>query len=129
MSYYVEAQRRTLKAVITVGSRQGYTSIRQFSIDKVVEAVSGISKDIEAHGKRPMSAIITEGMLITRTRIGEYREKVYQVNLAWSPRNQEMLEQEFLHTASEYAQELGKRLKQERVYMDISGDTIVFRQT
>jgi hypothetical protein len=129
MSYEVEAQSRTLRAIVTIGSKPGYEPGRTFTRERVAEVISDISRKIEARGERAVPAIITKGLLVGRASLSDYREKIYQIDFSWSPRRGEMLEGDFLHTASEYAQEIGDALKQTRVYLEVSEETIVFHKT
>src|SRR5689334_14588480 len=87
MSYVIEARDDTRKAIITVGSRRGYTdSATPFSLDQITNAVATAHTHIEAEGKRPIPAIITPGRLIGRAAAGDYQEDVYKIDFACSPR-------------------------------------------
>jgi len=127
MDYFIEAERETLKGVVICGSNAGYEEIKQFSLEKLLSSLQEANHAISALGLNTIPCIVQEAALIGRSTNTPYRESVYLLNFSWSPRMPELDKAEFYKSLLQYASLIGRKLEQERVYIEFDGKTIILR--
>ncbi len=127
-NYRLEAEINTLKGTIICGSREGYSGNIEHSLEEVLSIIDEINVG-RVQRRLPISNImINEVMLIGRSGDAKYHEKVYKIELSWSPRAEPIKVDTFREVLHQYADELGVRLKQERVYLDFDGMTYAYKR-
>jgi len=130
MKYDLEARAKTQKGTVTVGSREGYAG-KEFDLNRVEEAVDKANLSVRGQGFNPVPCIISQGRLIGRAGVSgggnAYREGVYRLEFALSPRVPAMNKKNFYKLIVAYATEIGETLKQERVYVEFDGWTSVLK--
>ncbi|MEI6731655.1 MAG: hypothetical protein WCK90_03155 [archaeon] len=126
MTYEQEAVAETLNSRVTIGAREGYDGQKEYSLEEVLEKVESINGELTGDLK-PLNCIVSEGHLVGRSGDSTYREKVYCLDFKWSPRSETMGEANFLRMTKEYAFRMGKKMNQERVYIDFKGRTYVLK--
>jgi hypothetical protein len=129
MIYRLEAMAETLKGIVTCGSREGYTG-RSFGLPRVEKSLDETNVEVARRGLTPLPCIITSGKLVGRSEDGgaRYTEGVYRLEFALSPRSKKMSKREFQSVLIAYAEGIGSKLKQERVYVEFGGKTSVIRK-
>jgi hypothetical protein len=124
MDYSIEARARTLSGRIILGAREGYDGDREFSLEELANFLREANKEIES-----IPCIIAPGLLVGRSGNSDYSERVFYLNFSQSPRTaRPLLSKRFMDILIEYGNFLGNSMKQERVYIDFNGETIVLRR-
>src|SRR3989344_3329689 len=126
--YNREAIASSLTGSITCGSRCGYEGSKEFTLEETLDILDGINRNIGDTGLQPIPYIVREGVLVGRASTDIYREKVFTMDFSWSPRAPEMERNTFYETLIEYANILGTRMEQERVYVEFDGKTEVLKK-
>ncbi|MDP3882218.1 MAG: hypothetical protein Q8Q31_05065 [Nanoarchaeota archaeon] len=128
-NYNIEASGVALKGIITCGSLEGYESTgASFTLENLLGFLDETNKEILEEGLKPIPCIIYQGTLVGRSNSGQYREEVYTLDFSWSPRVGAPLKEVFLKTLMEYADRLGKKMKQTRIYVEFEGKTTVLKK-
>ncbi|MBI5002332.1 hypothetical protein HZC31_03035 [Candidatus Woesearchaeota archaeon] len=126
-NYIPEAIGRTIHGIITVGSVAGYEKGRVFSFAETQDIVDKINNGFDNSVWVQIPCMIREEHLVGRTGGSGYREKLYRMTFAWSPRANPISSNSFFESLCEYAFRLGTELSQQRVYLDFDGKTSVFK--
>ncbi len=125
-SYSLEVKKKTLKGIIICGAREGYIGNREHSLSDVLGMVDGINKDRKSKDLPIPSCMVSEAILMGRSRDEDYRERIYKFDFSLSPRAKPATVDTFYDTLVQYVDALGSQLKQVRVYLEFDGDTYVF---
>lgn len=128
MIYKQEAIGKTLKATLTLGAREGYDGQKEYTLQEVIEKVNDAHTEIQRGGISPLNCMISESHLVGRSGDSSYQEKLFLLNFAWSPRAGEPNKNKFFETIKSYAFRLGDKMKQQRVYLEFDGSTLVFKR-
>lgn len=128
-NYRLETKGISLKGIITCGARAGYSGEKEFSLEEALVFLEDINKARDAHGQVIPSCMIIESTLLGRAGNHEYREQVYKVELSWSPRSGQLGSDEFCEILFQYADQLGLKAQQERMYIEFEETTYVFKRS
>ena len=127
--YEREANANTLKGFITMGLRPGYRAgAAVLAPQDALGLLSDVNAEMSGSDMTPIPCKCTEGTLVMWSGGQEYREPVVTMEFSWSPRQEPMAPDAFERTLFEYADRLGGRLGQERVYVEFGGRTTVLRR-
>ena len=126
--YDVEACATTLKGTVTCGSSCGYGGGKEFTLEETLDILDGVNKEIVDDGFSPIPCILREGVLAGRASSESYREKVFSMNFSWSPRVAPMDKTIFYETLLKYANVLGQKMGQERMYLEFDNQTEVLKK-
>ncbi|MBI2102239.1 hypothetical protein HYT55_00225 [Candidatus Woesearchaeota archaeon] len=127
--YQREARGATLKGIITCGARVGYEDGREFDLEETISVLNEINRERSESGAMTLPCIIKEGTLIGRSADSDYREQIYQLEFSWSPRYKEIPRDTFREALLAYADELGQRMEQQRMYVEFDGETTVLKRS
>ena len=128
MRYKQEAVGKTLKAVVTLGAREGYNGKKEYSLEEVIAKLNEVNAEFQREKVQPINCMISQAQLVGRSGDTNYQEKLYILDFACSPRIAVPSKFFFLKAAKEYAFRLAEKMKQERVYLEFKGDTYVFKR-
>ncbi len=126
--YNREAMAETLKGLVTCGARCGYDGSKEFTLEEIIDVLDDVNREIVDAGLQSIPCILREGVLIGRTSTENYHEKVYSMEFSWSPRAKLLERTTFYNTLIEYANRIGQKMKQERVYLEFDGQTEVLKK-
>ncbi len=127
--YNQEARGASLKGIITCGAQAGYDSEKEFSLEKTIKFLTEINQKRGERKDITIPCIVKEGTLIGRSGGSVYRERVYQLEFSWSPRNSTIPPETFRDALFSYADELGQRMEQQRMYVEFDGGTYVLKKS
>lgn len=125
--YKQEARGATLKGIITCGAQAGYESGKEFSLEQTIGFINDINEDRNGRKEITLPCIVKEGTLIGRSGDSDYRERVYQLEFSWSPRYSAIPSETFRDALLSYADELGQRMEQQRMYVEFENETYVLK--
>ncbi len=125
--YHQEARGPTLNGIITCGSQAGYESGQEFSLEQTIGFLNEINGKRSERRETTIPCIVKEGTLIGRSGDSDYRERVYQLEFSWSPRYTAIPKETFRDALLSYADELGQRMKQQRMYVEFEDETFVLK--
>ena len=126
--YDLEHSGPSLKGTIICGSTPGYEGGQSINLEETLALFDGVNQEIVEEGLAPIPCIVTEGTLIGRSDSGLYREGVYTFNFSWSPRVPAPSGDVFQQTLMEYADRLGNKMNQTRMYVEFEGETLVIKK-
>ena len=126
-SYRQEAYGKASFAVATLGAREGYDGKKEYSLDEILSMLDEINKDRSLKQFPTLNCMVSEAHLVGRSGDSSYREKLYKLNFAQSPRFKNLSSGDFFVIVKEYAFTLGSSMKQQRVYIDFENYTHVFK--
>ena len=115
----------SLKGTIICGSTSGYEGGQGFDLEQTLALFDNVNREIIDNDLAPIPCIVNEGTLIGRTDLGLYREEVYTFAFSWSPRVPAPGKDVFHQTLMEYADRLGNKMVQTRMYVEFDGNTTV----
>lgn len=129
MDYYsIEKTAESLTGKITCGSKIGYClDSREFNLGWLIQFINETNKEIIDEGSITLPCIIQEGTLIGRANTKDYCEKVYNLNFLHSPRSNPIDSETFYNTLLMYADKIGNKMQQERMYVEFDGNTTIIR--
>jgi hypothetical protein len=125
--YELEANRIALKGTVILGSKMGYTGKGVFVVEDIARVLDEVNVYRVAMGKTAVPCLISEAELVGRTGDAKYQEKVFRLEFSISPRSPPMAQAKFYCALSEYANALGVKLKQTRVYLEFDYDVTVLK--
>jgi hypothetical protein len=128
-NYDLEASGSSIKGAITCGSEEGYDGGRKFGLAQALGFLDEVNEELSTEGFSPIPCILTEGTLVGRSDSGLYRETVYTLSFSWSPRVPAPDRETFRNTLMEYADRIGSRMGQVRMYVEFEGETSVLKKT
>ncbi len=126
--YTIESSGKSLKGTVICGSTPGYEGGKSLSLEETLALFDDVNEEIVNGGLAPIPCIVTEGTLIGRSDSGLYHEAVYSFNFSWSPRVPSPGEDVFHQTLMQYADRLGNKMEQTRVYVEFEGNTDVLKK-
>jgi len=126
--YNQEARSLSLKGVITCGSKAGYDNGQEFSLEQTIGFLNGINEERSERKEITIPCIVREGTLVGRSTDSDYRERVYQLEFSWSPRSKAIPPETFRDALLSYADELGQRMGQQRMYVEFENETYVIKK-
>jgi hypothetical protein len=127
MNYSSEIKSETLKGIVTLGSREGYDCKCEISLEQMLRFIHEANVEVQTADLPSIPCIVREGILIGRASETNYQEKVYSLEYLWSPRSKTLPKEQFYNTLIAYADCLGKKTKQNRVYVEFEGMTEILR--
>ena len=126
MNYYdLESSGSSLKGTIICGSTPGYEGGQSFDLEQTLALFDDVNREIVDGGLAPIPCVVTEGTLIGRTDSELYREGVYTFAFSWSSRVPAPSKDIFHQTLIQYADRLGNKMGQTRMYVEFEGNTAV----
>ncbi len=125
--YHQEARGPTLKGIITCGARAGYDGGQEFNLEQTIGFLNDINGERSGRREITIPCIVKEGTLIGRWSDSDYRERVYQLEFSWSPRYTAIPKETFRDALLSYADELGQRMEQQRMYVEFEDETFVLK--
>ena len=128
MSYEREAIAPSLKGIITCGSASGYENSENVSLEKLLFHIKEINEEFVAERKNIIPCIVRKGNLIGRASDSSYKETIYTIEFSYSPRLMQIQRDTFYETLIEYANRIGNRMQQERIYLEFDCKTEVLKR-
>lgn len=128
-NYNLEKSSRSLTGKIICGSRCGYDSDKEFGLEETLALIEETNKEISDEGLTTIPCIVQEGTLIGRASTENYREQVYTLNFSHSPRLNPIKSDTFYNTLLLYADKLGNKMQQTRMYIEFNGNTTILKKS
>lgn len=125
--YELEASRSVIKGTVILGSKVGYIGKGVFVLTDIAKVLDEVNIYRAATGKTAIPCLISEAELVGRTGDAKYQETVFRLEFSISPRWPAMGQAKFYSALSEYANALGVKLKQTRVYIEFGDEVTVLK--
>ena len=124
----LEIKGKFIRGNIALGSKIGYTGKDFFKLQDVIDVLHKVNLERNNISKLIIPITIRESVLIGRSKISKYQEKIYILEFYSGPRGPKISKSNFLKILKEYAISLGMHLKQERLYIDFNGISHVLKR-
>jgi len=116
-----------MRGTLTLGSMVGYSGKKVFTIKDIAKAIDEVNVCRTAKSQETIPCMVSESLLIGRTGDAKYEETVFNLEFSISPRRPSMGKAKFYQVLLEYADSLGARLEQTRVYVEFKDETTVLK--
>ncbi len=126
-NYAMEASRNAMRGTVLLGSRIRYSGKQVFTVKQIAKIVDDINVLRVVTSRETVPCLISESLLVGRTGDAKYQERLFKLEFSISPRWPAMTQARFYRVLSEYANALGVKLKQTRVYIEFDDNIAVLK--